>query len=165
MNVVAYDKAYSFFPKATFEERRSLRRYREGDPNRDLAMQKYTRRGWSMIGPSTTQSQPLDAFPVGERYVGDCACWTVQVHPALELPLGIVEGNSWHISISSVHYLTPIMITAAIMSTRELRFAYTLSPHEANVAKDHIWPHVLSLAVSSGTRYVYNLGRLCVTAL
>ena len=162
MNVVAHDKAYSFFPKATFEQRRSLRRFGEGHPHRDLATQKYTLRGWSMVNSSDIHSQPRGAFPLGGRYIGDRACWTIPVHPAVELPCGLVEGNSWHMTISPYSPFMPVTITATIISTRELKFRYMMSFYEINYVRGHLWPHILSLKVSGGTRYVYNQ-RLRVT--
>ncbi len=166
MNVVAHDKAYSFFPKATFEERCSLLRYRRfgGDTLiRDLAVQKYARRGWSAIDPSTLYRPLLGAFSLGERYVGDPACWMVPVHPTLELPRGTVEGNSWHMSAWSPN-LMPHLIATTLMSAPELKFRYTLSLYELDIVKERIWPHVLSLKVLSWTRYVYDLRPQCVTA-
>ena len=167
MNVIAHDKAYSFFPKATFEGRWSLLRYSMRWSNdtvsRDVAVRKYVSRGWTMLSPTVLFGPYLEAFPLGERYVGDPACWMVPVHPTLELPRGIVEGNSWLISTSSPH-LMPHLIATTLMSAPELKFRYTLSVYELDAVKERIWPHVLSLQVLDGTRYVYNLRLRFVTA-
>ncbi|KJA24234.1 hypothetical protein HYPSUDRAFT_136540, partial [Hypholoma sublateritium FD-334 SS-4] len=151
MNVIAHDKAYSFFPKATFEERRSLRCYREGDGNRDAAAHKYTLRGWSMINESSIRKQVQNVFLFDKRHVGDRACWTLRVHPALELPDSFVEGNSWSMVLS--RNALPFMKTT-VMAVRELKFRYTLSPQEARLVRVHFWHHMLSLnEASDGTRY------------
>ena len=164
MNVLAHDKAYSFFPKATFEERRSMRRHRAGDADCDLAVQKYLRRGWSIFDPSTIliALQLRDpAFLLGLRYVGDHMCWTLRVHPVLELPPGLVEANCWFMTMSAdiIPTLVPL-----VMASPELKLRYTLSPNELNIVKDRIWPHVLSLEkATSGTRYVYISWLQCIS--
>ena len=62
MNVITHDTAYSFFPWATFEERRSLICL-DGDDIREKAFRKYSDRGWMDLcdaerpaSPENTQS-------------------------------------------------------------------------------------------------------------
>ncbi|KJA24235.1 hypothetical protein HYPSUDRAFT_65725 [Hypholoma sublateritium FD-334 SS-4] len=149
MNIIAHDKAYSFFPKATFEERLSLRCYRESDASRELASRKYTLRGWSLINLSHTQ-YPEDVLPFGMRYVGDRACWTLRVHPVLELPRGHVEANSWNAdALLRIDRTFPVM-KSTIMTAPVLKFSYTLYPREAAIVRRRIWDDMLSLKESSG---------------
>lgn len=164
MNIIAHDKAYSFFPLATFEQRRSLRCYKEGsDVNRDLAVQKYSLRGWSVVNATRRQRQFGTAFPLDMRYVGDRACWTVSVHPTLELPHGFVEGNSWSMAVP--RRTAPVMQTR-IRAAQVLRFAYTLSLEEAKAVNVRIWDQVLSSNNASGrTRYAYHRRLWCGVAL
>ncbi|KIM40832.1 hypothetical protein M413DRAFT_40033, partial [Hebeloma cylindrosporum] len=46
MNIITHDKAYSVFPRATFEERRSLVHVKDTD---STALTKYEERGWQLI--------------------------------------------------------------------------------------------------------------------
>ncbi|KAH9942558.1 hypothetical protein B0H21DRAFT_523328 [Amylocystis lapponica] len=48
MNVISYEKAYALYPRATFEERRSLVCPTDGLPQ-EPAINKYATRGWEMV--------------------------------------------------------------------------------------------------------------------
>ena len=48
MNVIAYDAAYSLFPKATFEDRVSLVSATRNDKEK-AAIAKYRHRGWTIL--------------------------------------------------------------------------------------------------------------------
>ena len=149
MNIIAHDKAYSFFPKATFERRYSVRFYRHGDASRELAAQKYVRRGWAMTN-LFSKRYPIDAFPFGTRYVGDSICWTLPVYPALELPSGYAEANSWFMRTDFRSPYSPPKMKATIMTAPVLKFAYTLAPEEAVVVRERIWNTMLSSREASG---------------
>ena len=153
MNIITHDKAYSFFPNTTFEERRTVRYFKRSDTTRALAVQKYIRRGWDVVDPSDLRNQVSNEFPFGRRYryVGDRACWTLPVHPALDLPHGFVEANSWSISSSRSDMNT------TILAIRGLKHRYTLSPTENTFVRLRIWEHELVFNMSSdGKRYVYD---------
>jgi hypothetical protein len=100
MNIVAHDKAYAFFPRGTFVERRSLVCARPMVD--DAALKKYAGRGWAIsYGISRAElAAAKSAFAPGSRYVGDGACWTLPVYPTLEgdarrEAFGGVEANAW----------------------------------------------------------------------
>ncbi len=149
MNIIAHDKAYSFFPKVTFERRHSLRFYLRSDVNRELAAQKYVRRGWALTGWFCEQ-YPIDGFPLGTRYVGDSVCWTLPVYPALELPSGYAEANSWFMRTQLYFSYPPFKMKTTIMTAPVLKFAYTLAPEEAVVVRERIWNTMLSSREVSG---------------
>ena len=86
MNVISFEKAYCLYPKATFEERRSLICANEG-PAHDAAIQKYIHRGWKMVYTNLDWAQEVrTSFHVIYhlvRNMGDRYCWTI--------PLGTIN--------------------------------------------------------------------------
>lgn len=104
---------------------------------------------------------PANVSPFGMRYVGDRACWTLRVHPALELPRGHVEANSWHADASlRIDRNFPVM-KSTIMTAPVLKFNYTLYPREAVVVRRRIWNDMLSLKEATDrTRYA-SISRPC----
>jgi len=98
MNFITHDKAYSLYPRATFEQHRSLV-FLRGTPARDKALAKYTERGWSALN-SITEPDFYDlnsAFVRGPRFVGDSKTWTIPIFPKIDTPSqdGLVEMNSF----------------------------------------------------------------------
>lgn len=80
MNVISFEKAYCLYPKATFEERRSLICATEG-PAQGVAIRKYTQRGWKMIDKNLDWARDVKtSFQVIYhivRHMGDRYCWTI----------------------------------------------------------------------------------------
>ncbi|KAF8961523.1 hypothetical protein BDZ97DRAFT_1733677 [Flammula alnicola] len=122
MNIITHEKAYSLYPKATFEQRRSLIISTEGS-NQETARKKYATRGWSMVEQLTHEEyrHSGSAFAQGGRYVGDSKCWTLPILPKLDLPEGYMETNTWEL----VHQanLEPEMLFL-ILLTGNLRYSY-----------------------------------------
>lgn len=80
MNVISLEKAYSLYPKATFEERCSLICASDG-PKQEPAMEKYEQRGWKMIrdAPSDDLQSDFHFLCDSFRWMGDHHCWTIQL--------------------------------------------------------------------------------------
>ncbi|OCH90000.1 hypothetical protein OBBRIDRAFT_693748, partial [Obba rivulosa] len=77
MNVIAYDKAYSLYPRATFEDRCSLVCRPEG-PQQDVALAKYEARGWKMHSlPFFLRHNHRHAFRLGPRSISDADSWAI----------------------------------------------------------------------------------------
>ncbi|KJA14352.1 hypothetical protein HYPSUDRAFT_49268 [Hypholoma sublateritium FD-334 SS-4] len=98
MNIITHNKAYSFFPRATFgDRRRSLKNSMNTSSGTQVAYAKYESREWEIIG--TIDRDDFDganaAFPTGLRRVGDSKCWTIPIYPDLALPEGYIESNAW----------------------------------------------------------------------
>jgi hypothetical protein len=79
MNVIGFDAAYSFYPYATFEKRRSLVMNDLSEKDAE-ALGKYAMRGWTIVSsiwPHETGSSSV-SFHIGElRKVCDKYSWTV----------------------------------------------------------------------------------------
>lgn len=83
MNVISFEKAYSLYPKATFEERSSLVCATSDGPRQEPAMKKYEQRGWKMV--VCGQDEEIQShFHCDEelekyRWMGDAHCWTIHL--------------------------------------------------------------------------------------
>ncbi|RPD63614.1 hypothetical protein L227DRAFT_496572 [Lentinus tigrinus ALCF2SS1-6] len=83
MNVIAFDKAYCLFPRATLEARCSLLSssskgvYR----NRGQALAKYIQRGFNMTFslPPGDQFSRVPMFPLGWRWLDDDNTWVIRL--------------------------------------------------------------------------------------
>ena len=99
MNIITHNKAYSFFPRATFENpRRTLRVLPRGfGISAGGALLKYEERGWDVISEITRADfdGPNAAFWNGPRHVGDARCWTMRILPDIGLPDRFIENNAW----------------------------------------------------------------------
>jgi hypothetical protein len=73
MNLISYECAYSLYPHATFEARRSL----AFDPSAAVALDKYAQRGWTI--PAMFLPRDKRMFPQRIRHIGDDLCWTVRL--------------------------------------------------------------------------------------
>ncbi|KAK7032416.1 hypothetical protein VNI00_013164 [Paramarasmius palmivorus] len=140
MNVISYSHAYCLYPKATFEERRSLICFSFERPERDSARQKYVDRGWKMLNSDGSEwefgavwnpyhpnrsnllaSARLESFRVDRsRHVGDSSCWTITLPPIPDYsPTTIVNADpsteqNW---IESRGYSRPTKLVLEEMST------------------------------------------------
>ena len=97
MNFITHEKAYSLYPRATFEERRSLTCL-FSTISRTRAWAKYTERGWTMLDGVTGEDfhDLNSSLARGPRYVGDSKTWTIPILPKIDAPLeGLTEMNSW----------------------------------------------------------------------
>jgi hypothetical protein len=100
MNLITHNKAYSVFPRETFEERRSLVYVRDAE-SAVQARAKYESRGWRFITEidADEMQDSTSAFADGSRHLGDSKCWTIGLQPELEFSPRFWEVNSW-----SLHY-------------------------------------------------------------
>ena len=129
MNFITHEKAYSLYPWATFEERRSLH---SSDASwrmdsQTVARTKYAGRGWLIVNRLTQAEidNRTSAFPDGRRVVGDQYCWTMDLLPKLaDLPQGFVESNSWGLSFTQNHQAEMKFL---LLKMPELRFSYTIA--------------------------------------
>jgi len=123
MNLITHNKAYSIFPHATFQERRSLIFVRDPEPVAQ-ALTKYERRGWRFITEIDEDEirKTTSAFANGSRHLGDSKCWTIHLHPELDHSPMFWEANSWRLHYS-VHP-PPTHIWGLIQ--RRLHFSYLL---------------------------------------
>jgi hypothetical protein len=63
MNVISYNRAYSLYPRTTFNERETLLTPRNPE-HRDIrfhAIQKYKDRGWRVMQQPSLRNEPLYA--------------------------------------------------------------------------------------------------------
>ncbi|PPQ66092.1 hypothetical protein CVT24_000206 [Panaeolus cyanescens] len=133
MNFITYDKAYSLYPQATFEERRSLltRDSRLGD-----SFTKYQGRGWTMIPRITSWAEredPNAAFGASRRFVGDEKCWVLPIHPPLSIShttqTTAIEANSWALAYDPRDNWKANMQSHNLAS-KHLKFRYTVADTE-----------------------------------
>ncbi|KAH7099616.1 hypothetical protein BKA62DRAFT_621259 [Auriculariales sp. MPI-PUGE-AT-0066] len=121
MNFIAWDRAVSMYPRATFERREGLLNYDKKSFSDTPAIEKYESRGFRIRteieshdftrsqDPMTTSPDDGTAFegaiPFGPRFVGDGNCWTVKLDTTnLQVAPGVMrwslEANSWSLSRS-----------------------------------------------------------------
>ncbi|KAL0575573.1 hypothetical protein V5O48_006389 [Marasmius crinis-equi] len=128
MNVISYSRAYSLYPKATFQKSYALIcDHCDGAQATLRAIQKYTQRGWKMVdahgeewGVTTKEAHPgqLELRTVGNylgnlgrvfrteqrRYLGDSHCWTYRLpkipihYPNIEVPPVWQESRGYKLS-------------------------------------------------------------------
>jgi hypothetical protein len=136
MNIITHDKAYSLYPRATFEDYRSLM-FSNSNDREENALKKYASRGWTTIMLSSAVTQATAAryrFTTGERYLGDRGCWTLPILPALACPPGRGESNSWNVRFP--RYARRPDVDFGAISTKNMKFNYLMTAtHEAYVRK------------------------------
>jgi len=114
MNLITHNKAYSIFPRETFEERRSLV-YANHPESAVQARAKYEQRGWQFIAEVQTDesSNSISGFTNGSRHLGDSKCWTIPLIPEIDYSPKYWEANSWQLHYDSdsrpVHIWEPIL--------------------------------------------------------
>ena len=127
MNLVTHDKAYSIFPQATFEDRRSLIFVKDGD-SAVKAHAKYEERGWAFVEGCEVQTQdPLSPFGKGNRRLGDSKCWSISLHPEQDRTTSHChwESNSWKLVYTNNR--TPGNIWALLDNPRVFHFTYLVN--------------------------------------
>lgn len=151
MNMITHNKAYCFFPRATFgEHRRSLEvnPYRSGSDTIRVtkAFEKYKSRGWTIIPYATREDfdGPNAAFPHGLRRVGDSKCWTIPLSPDIDLPDGHAESNAWVTQYDE--NMNVVMRFYGMYSQNLLRAGYVL-PEDDQLPD---WIHEITSGVSNG---------------
>lgn len=136
MNLITHDKAYSLYPRATFEERRSLVHHAR-TAERERALKKYEDRGWAIVKKITKEESQdrRSAFYPSLRSVGDRKCWTLLLNPKLDLPAGNMETHTWALSYSR---RLDVSMTYRIFGSRDLRFIYLVHPLFITIVDDFV---------------------------
>ena len=126
--------AYSLYPYATFQQRRSLACGSDGT-KREEAREKYRERGWIMerrIDILEARDKQSD-FKVGRRWVGDARCWKIPLRPPLSsnpqaegLIRDRITSNSWNIT----HSLRRSKMVFVHPDASGLRFEYLCADAE-----------------------------------
>lgn len=108
MNIIAHDRAYAFYPHATYEEYLSLSVNADNNPY-EPPLSKYRQRGWESFTitelPPSASIEPSGDFYLGTthrpasgfRYLGDARTWAMDIYPALPgVEPNLLEGfDSW----------------------------------------------------------------------
>jgi hypothetical protein len=154
MNFITHEKAYSLYPRATFEERRSLIfLFRSGA--RDNAYAKYAERGWIMLDGITGEDfhDLNSSLARGFRHVGDSKTWTIPILPKIDTPFpeGLMETNSW--SLRYDHNLKPYLDFSLLISS-QLQYCYLVV---GDSLRDEIWkiPVLRKESRLEGEEYVF----------
>lgn len=136
MNLITHDKAYSLYPRPTFEERRSLVHHSK-TAERERALKKYEDRGWAIVKKITKEESQdrRSAFYAGLRCLGDRKCWTFPLGPKLDLPANHMETHTWALSYSRG---LDVSMTYRIFGSRSLRFTYLVHPLFITIVQDFI---------------------------
>lgn len=123
MNLITHNKAYSIFPRATFEERRSLIHLQHAESTVQPRT-KYERRGWRFITDIDDDEirNTTSAFSVGSRHLGDSKCWTIHLYPELDHSPMFWEANSWTLDYDQHSH--PMHFWGLLQ--RRLHFSYLL---------------------------------------
>jgi hypothetical protein len=146
MNVITHNMAYSLYPYATYQQRRSLL-CGSGGSKREEARVKYQDRGWIMeqcIDILETRDRRSD-FKSGRRRVGDARCWKIPFRPPLSsnpeaegLIRDPITSNSWGIT----HYRWESNTTFRHPDASGLRFKYLCADSEV----DELFQYAAQLA-------------------
>ena len=88
LNVISWDRAYSLYPRATFEDHKSL--YLRPDYTEDetepLIIAKYEERGWDFDTGRSTLEKHDRAFSSVARWIGDSLSWVIKLDLAGVMP-------------------------------------------------------------------------------
>ena len=134
MNVITHDAAYSLFPYATFQQRRSFI-FGGNGRKQDDARDKYRRRGWKLElrMEGCEMIDPRSDFSWRRRRVGDRHCWMIPFRPALvddpqteKLIRDRITSNSWY----TRHWHKAIWMSFKIVKSSNLRFEYICADDE-----------------------------------
>ena len=131
MNLITYDKAYSIFPRETFEDRCSLKFGNDSDNDDDSAIKsraKYEERGWTFVDERELWALQVryrySPFAEGIRRLGDSRCWSISLHPEQRRGRSLWESNSWKVMHSALS--GPTNSWALLDNPRTLHFSYLI---------------------------------------
>jgi len=125
MNLITHDKAYSIFPRATFEDRRSLVFVKEGAAAVETCA-VYKGRGWTFVNASEIKSlHQSSPFTKGIRRLGDSKCWSISLQPEQKRTASVWDSNSWKFTFE--HDLTPKNIWVLLNNPVILDFSYLVN--------------------------------------
>jgi hypothetical protein len=139
MNIITHNAAYSFFPRGTFTERRSLSCVIADTAT--VPFEKYESRGWSIDHNITREEfdDPKSAFARGRRYVGDARCWTLPILPQIEIPsLRNIQSNSWLVEYDRKF---TGRLTYSVLKSPCLRSAYFIDSQDEHL-QGHLWEEI-----------------------
>ncbi|KAF9003840.1 cytochrome P450 [Hymenopellis radicata] len=146
MNIITYNRVYSLYPKATFEERRGLivtqSQSRPGSvESNQYGLQKYRDRGWT-LSSVTENHAPKSDFRPGLRWVGDGRCLSLHLPPiegaglfeTTEAPSSIptLEHSSWTVKPSRPGANT-VDFDVHVLSLGDFRYAFSAATHLGRV--------------------------------
>jgi hypothetical protein len=148
MNVIAYNAAYSLYPRATFEARTSLHTPRNGKDIDSPGVQKYVRRGWRMI--DTVSSADERAYAVGSRWIDDEHSWVIKFpdspDPHTPTPLSPalrddpVVATNWALLDSVQPW-----ISYRILQSSSLHYVYVMSDAELHAhLREKLWRNLFA---------------------
>jgi hypothetical protein len=151
MNVISYNRAYSLYPRATFDERETLLTPRNPE-HRDIrfhAIQKYKDRGWRVMQQPSLRNEPLYAF--GSRWIDDRYSWVIGLPPlsinappptplSRPLPQDPVAVTNWALINTSEPIIDYYVVTGA-----DLQYDYVLSDLELFAhLREKLWHNLLA---------------------
>ncbi|GBE80194.1 hypothetical protein SCP_0214040 [Sparassis crispa] len=95
VNIISYKNAVSLYPRATFEERRALV-CPNGRSEQELAVEKYSARGWDMLRvlPESERTRLNPSFRLGPRWLEDSDSWIIPLDMAGVEPLPVISPIS-----------------------------------------------------------------------
>jgi len=160
MNFITHEKAYSLYPRATFEEHRSLMLL-PTTASRERAYAKYAELGWSMGYRITGDDfhNLNSSLARGPRYVGDKRTWTIPILPQVDAPYPLLtEMNSWTLRYDTA--LKPYFEFSSLVSP-QLRYCYIVLDEFLREQIQKI-PILIKKSRDEGEEYVFL--RLCSTA-
>jgi len=127
MNLITHDKAYSIFPRATFENRRSLM-FVKDDDSTVKAREKYEERGWTFVKRFEIEQHDLfSGFGKGIRRLGDSKCWSISLDPDQDRKKSTWESNSWKLVYGDSLTPTPMNIWLLFDNPDIYRFTYLMN--------------------------------------
>ncbi|KII94493.1 hypothetical protein PLICRDRAFT_120574 [Plicaturopsis crispa FD-325 SS-3] len=137
MNLISFANAYSLYPKATFEERRSLITPTAASSHMQTeGRDKYVSRGWKMTTLSRQErDDPRSSFGLGDRWLGDRLTWTLPL--GAECPaIRSSEGSQLNTDNLALHNwclrldLSDAVMEFEILISPALKFHYVTSMPE-----------------------------------
>lgn len=106
MNLITYYGAYSLYPRATYDERRSLVCCTRPRHRKD-AIDKYAKRGWKIqrkINPVEHEDTNA-SFRIEDRWIGDKKTWFIPFETDL-------QGRNVHSPTSLLYGIDPIVLNS-----------------------------------------------------
>jgi len=128
MNLITHDKAYSIFPRSTFEDRRSLIFDKDGD-SAVKARAKYEVRGWTFVEGLEVQVErrgPFSPFRKGIRRLGDTKCWSISLDREQDRNTSVWDSNSWKL-VYVGNNATPTNIWVLLDCPSVFHFSYLVN--------------------------------------